>query len=148
MPATTTATAGGFSSVQELREVLSAMLAAIDEGDELGSRIRSARVSYRYVFTDLGLSLSVASAEDDDHNIRWSFGDDPEFDPRLTLEMSSEVANLYLQGHENLVIAMARGRIRCSGESRAALSLLPINRQLVACYRQVLERDFPHLLLH
>jgi hypothetical protein len=148
MPATTTATASGFASAEELREVLSAMLVAIDEGDELGSRIRSAHVSYRYVFPDLGLSLSVASSEDEEHNIRWSFGEDPALEPRLTLEMDSDVANLYLQGRENLVIAMARGRIRCSGESRAALSLLPVNRQLVACYRRVVERDFPHLLLH
>ncbi len=109
--------------------------------------MRSAQVSYRYVFSDIDLSLTVVSSDDGDHNIRWSFSDDPELQPRLTLEMSSVVANRYLQGRENLAIAMARGRVRCSGESRAALSLLSVNRQLVACYRRILEQDFPHLLL-
>jgi hypothetical protein len=152
MPAAATAErsggAVGFASAEELREVLTALLGEIDSESELGTRMRSARVSYRYVFPDLGLTLTVASSDERDHNVRWSFADDPELQPRLTLEMSSVVANLYLQGAENLAIAMARGRIRCSGESRAALDLLPISSQLAACYRRVLERDFPHLLLH
>ena len=136
-----------FASAAEMREVLTRLLAEIDRDSDLGRRLRSAHLSYRYVFTDLGITLSVASSDDDTHNVRWSFSDAPEWEPELTLEMSSEVANRYLQGCENLAIAMARGRIHCSCEARAALSLLPINTQLSACYREVLERRYPHLLL-
>lgn len=136
-----------FASAAEMREVLTQLLAEIDRDSDLGRRLRSAHLSYRYVFTDLGITLSVASSDDDTHNVRWSFSDEPEWEPELTLEMSSDVANRYLQGRENLAIAMARGRIRCSCEARAALSLLPINRQLSVSYREVLERDYPHLLL-
>jgi hypothetical protein len=137
----------GFSSAAEMREVLTALLSEIERDSELGERLRSTHSSYRYVFPDLGLTLSVASIEDEKRCIRWSFSDDPEWEAALTLEMSSEVANRYLQGRENLAIALARGSIRCSCDARAALSLLPINRQLSACFREVLERDFPHLLL-
>lgn len=137
----------GFSSTDEMREVLTALLSEIERDSDLGRRLRSTHSSYRFVFPDLGLTLSFASSDDEEHCIRWSFSDDAEWDPALTLEMSSEVANRYLQGRENLAIAMARGRIRCSCDARAALSLLPINRQLGACYREVLERDYPHLLL-
>jgi putative sterol carrier protein len=136
-----------FASAAEMREVLIQLLAEIDKDSDLGRRMRSAHLSYRYVFTDLGLTLNVTSSDDDTHNVRWSFAEDPNWNPELTLEMSSDVANRYLQGRENLAIAMARGRIRCSCEARAALSLLPINRQLSVSYREVLERDYPHLLL-
>jgi hypothetical protein len=136
-----------FSSAAEMREVLTALLSEIDRDSELGRRLRSTHISYRYVFPDLGLTLSVASSDDEEHCILWSFSDDAEWEPALTLEMSSEVANRYLQGRENLAIAVARGRIRCSCDSRAALSLVPINRQLSACYREVLERHYPHLLV-
>ena len=71
----------------------------------------------------------------------------PAWKPTVILEMSSEVANRYLQGRENIAIAIARGMIRASCDVRAALNLLPISRQLSACYREVLERDYPHLLL-
>src|SRR5919197_1928330 len=130
----------GFSSATEMREVLTELLREIERDSDLGRRLRSAHISYRYVFPDVGLTLSVASCEEQGRDVRWSFADDPEWETALTLEMSSEIANAYLQGKENLAIAMARGRIRCSGNSRAALSLLPFNRQLSECYRDVLQR--------
>jgi hypothetical protein len=136
-----------FASADEMRDVLTTLLLELDGDSEIGRRLRSAHVSYRYVFPDLGLALNIASSEETGHCIRWSFADTAEWDPALTLEMSSEVANRYLQGRENLAIAMARGRIRCSCQARTALSLLPISGQLSACYREVLERQYPHLLL-
>jgi hypothetical protein len=136
-----------FSSADELREVLTQLLTEIETDSDLARQLAAAHVSYRYVFSDLGLTLNVASSEEDEPGIRWSFDDDPGFEPKVTLEMDSAIANRYLQGRENLAIALARGRIRCSCEARAALSLLPMSRQLSACYRQVLEQHFPRLLL-
>jgi hypothetical protein len=136
-----------FASAAELRHVLTDLLTEIEKDSELGRRLRSAHISYRYVFTDLGLTLNIASSEEGSKSVRWSFSDDAGWNPDLTMEMSSEVANRYLQGRENLAIALARRRIRCSCDARAALSLLPINRELSACYREVLERGHPHLLL-
>jgi hypothetical protein len=136
-----------FASAEEMREVLTRLLTEIEGDSDLGRKLRSARVSYRYEFPDLGLSLNVASDQSGEKSVRWSFSDTGEFKPTVTLEMSSEVANRYLQGRENLAIGIARGMIRASCEVRAALNLLPISRQLSACYRQVLERDYPHLLL-
>jgi hypothetical protein len=64
------------------------------------------------------------------------------------MEMESEVANRYLQGRENLPIALARGRIRLSCvEARAALNLLPSNRELIKRYTEIVARDYPHLVL-
>ena len=136
-----------FSSAAEMRNVLTHLLSEIDADSDLGQRLRSAHVSYRYVFPDLDLALNISSSDEPGHCVRWSFADQAEWDPALTLEMSSEVANRYLQGRENLAIAMARGTIRCSCEASAALSLLPISGQLNACYREVLEGHYPHLLL-
>jgi hypothetical protein len=139
--------AASFESAGEMREVLTLLLDELDRDSELGGRMRAAHLSYRYVFPDLGLALNVISSEEESHNLRWSFSDDAEWEPRLTMEMSSEVANAYLQGRENLAIAMARGRIRCSGDVRAAITLLPINSQIGECYREVLERHHAHLLM-
>jgi hypothetical protein len=152
MPAgVATAEQGGetvaFASAAEMRAVLTELLREIDTDSELGGRIRDAHVSHRYVFTDLGFSLDVAGSEEEGHNVRYSFDDGEDSEPALTLEMSSEVANRYLQGRENLAIAIARRRICVAGKSRAVLSLLPINRQLGECYREVLRRSHPQLLL-
>jgi hypothetical protein len=131
----------------EFRHVLTDLLTEVEKDSDLGRRLRSAHVSCRYVFTDLDLTLDIASSDDDEKSVRWSFDEESGTKPAMTLEMTSEVANRYLQGRENLAIAMARRRIRCTCEARAALNLLPINRELSACYREILERGYPHLLL-
>src|SRR5512132_4059976 len=102
--------AGGskrLKSADEMGELLDAVLTAVDEDPALGPRLRSAGVSYRYVFPDLGVTLNVAGSDEGTHNIRWSFDEETDWQPSLTLEMTSEVANRYLQGRENLAIAMA-----------------------------------------
>jgi hypothetical protein len=141
------ANARAFASAAELQEVLTRVLSEIDRGSALGAELRSAHASYRYAFTDVGLVLNVTHVEEGDHCIRWSFSDGVDWDPALALEMSSDVANRFLQGRENLAIAVTRGRIRCSSDVRAALRLLPILRHFGECYRGVIERDYPHLLL-
>ena len=60
--------------------------------------------------------------------------------------MSSETANKYFQGKENIAIAIARRRIKTGGDVKAALSLIPITKPIYARYREYLEREHPHLL--
>jgi hypothetical protein len=61
--------------------------------------------------------------------------------------MSSAVANSFLQGRESLPVAIARKRVRCRCEARAALLFLPALRLLSAPYRELIESDYPHLAL-
>ncbi len=135
-----------FASASELREVLTAMLERIEADPDLAWRLGSADIAFRYVFTDLDTTLDVASTEPGD-GISWSFAGESNAEPAVTLEMSSEVANRYLQGRENFAIALARKRIRCHCDARAALKLLSVSRYTSASYREVLGRHYPHLLL-
>jgi hypothetical protein len=59
--------------------------------------------------------------------------------------MSSETANRYFQGKENVAIAIARRRIKAGGDVRAALAIIPITKPLYPRYRQMVAADYPHL---
>ena len=61
------------------------------------------------------------------------------------MAMSSEVANRYFQGKENIAIAIARRRIKTGGDVKAALALIPVTKPLYARYREVVEAEYPHL---
>jgi len=61
--------------------------------------------------------------------------------------MSSEVANKYFQGKENIAIAIARRRIKAGGDVKAALQLIPITKPVYARYRDMVAREYPHLAL-
>ena len=131
----------------EMRVALDRALAAADADERIGPRLRATGIAMRFDLPDAGITLHVRAADDDDeHNIQWSFDKDPGWRPKLVLEMSAAVANRYLQGGESLAIAIARGQVRCRGESRAALSYLPAARLICEPYRRVVEADFPDLV--
>ena len=61
------------------------------------------------------------------------------------MTMSSETANRYFQGRENVAIAIARRRIKAGGDVKAALAILPITKPLFEHYRKMIASDYPHL---
>ena len=129
---------------EELRAALERALADVDADERLGPLIGATRLRMRIEFTDLGMALNVAAA-DGGRNLTWSFADDPGWPPKLTLLMSSDVANRYLQGRESLAIGIARGQVRCRGDSRTALLYLPAARLIAEPYRRVVESEYPAL---
>jgi hypothetical protein len=60
--------------------------------------------------------------------------------------MDSDIANRYFQGKENVAMAIARRRIKTSGNVKKALALIPITKPVFGIYREMLERDYPHLV--
>jgi len=129
-----------------IREALTEALEAVEADERVAPLIGATHLRMRFEFTDLELALNLAAGERE-RNVEWSFDEDPGWRPRLTLRMTSVVANRYLQGRESLAIALARREVRCEAESRVALLYLPAARLLADSYRRVVEADFPELAL-
>ncbi|MGZ8665573.1 MAG: hypothetical protein ACXWZM_00520 [Solirubrobacterales bacterium] len=138
-----------FRSGEELCDVLDALLSEVDEDPDFGPRMRAANLPHRAVYPDLGVVLNIAAAPDrGEHCLRWSFSEEDDWDPTLTMVMDSRVANRFLQGRVNFAIAVARGEIRVScAEPGAAMDFLPLSVGLIARYRGILKASFPHLLI-
>jgi hypothetical protein len=135
-------------SADEFRALLEEVLSELDGDQKAGPLLRAAGLRLRFEFPDIGLVLNAAASEDTDHHLRWAFSDGVPWEPRLTLSMNSEVANAYLQGEESLAIAIARRRVRLSGEQGYALVYVPALRLVVERYRQLVRAQYPHLALH
>ncbi len=142
--ATAEAPAPAGTDREDFRAALEQALAEVDADERLGPLIGATGLRMRFEFTDLEMALNVASAEAGT-NLTWSFADDPGWEPKLVLRMTSEVANRYLQGRESLAIAIARGKVRCEGDSRSALLYLPAARLLCEPYRRIVRTGFPAL---
>ncbi len=78
-------------------------------------------------------------------NLAWEWSDEVSWEPKVRMTMSSETANRYFQGKENVAIAIARRRIKAGGDVKAALAILPITKPVYARYRAMIEADYPHL---
>ncbi len=141
-------TTSGFRSSDEFREVLNRLFGLMSADSEIGPRLRDADVPERFEFSDLELVLNVRGArEGEEGSLVWRWTDDVDWQPRVRMTMSSEVANRYFQGGENVPIAVARRRIKAAGDLGAAFSLIPILKSAFPHYRRLVEAEYPHLAL-
>ena len=131
----------------ELRELLDRTLTELDGDDRLGPLIRATGMRLRLECPDVRLVVNVAASDSPDHHLRWAFSDKIDWEPRLELRMASDVANAYLQGKESLAVAIARGKVRCKGESKIALLYVPATRLIVEPYRRAVRDLHPDLVL-
>ena len=137
-----------FKSPKEFREVMDRTFSLMDEDPTMGPKLRDADVPQRFEFSDLDMVLNVRAARSgEDGNLHWEWSDDIDWEPKVKMTMSSETANKYFQGKENVAMAIARRRIKTGGDVKAALALIPITKPLYGMYREMLADEYPHLLV-
>jgi len=137
-----------FASSREFRDVMDRVFAMMDEDPAMGPQLRDADVPQRFEFDDVDLVVNIRAARPgEEGNLHWEWSDDVDWQPKVRMAMSSETANKYFQGKENIAVALARRRIKSGGDVKAALSLMPITKPVFARYRAMLEAEYPHLVV-
>lgn len=131
----------------ELRGALERVLGELDADDRVGPLLRAAELRVRITLTDLAQSVLLCPPELPEHNLRWSFeGSRPVGSlEALELEMTSALANRWLQGSESLPVAIAQGRAQVRGRPASVLAFLPALRLVAEPYRRLVEAEFPAL---
>ena len=137
-----------FNSPREFREVMDRVFTLMSEDADMGPKLRDADVPQRFEFEDVDMVVNIRAArEGEDGCLYWEWSDDVDWQPKVRMAMSSETANKYFQGKENIAVALARRRIKSGGDVKAALSLMPITKPVFARYRAMLEAEYPHLVV-
>ena len=138
--------AATFNSAKEFREVFDRLFTLMSEDEEMGPALRDADVPQRFEFEDLDLVFNVrAGRPDEGVNLYWEWTDDVDWQPQVRMTMSSETANKYFQGKENIALAIARRRIKTGGDVKASLALIPITKPVYPQYRAMVAAEYPHL---
>jgi hypothetical protein len=140
---------GSPKNAKEFRVVIDRVFEMMSTDPDMGPKLRDADTPQRFEFPDLDLVVNITAAADssDGNNLVWEWTDDVDWEPEVKMEMSSEVANKYFQGKENVAMAIARRRIKTSGNVKKALALIPITKPVYAMYREYLEAEHPDLLV-
>jgi hypothetical protein len=134
-----------FRSPEEFREVMDRTFTLMSEDPEMGPRLREADAPQEFRFTDLDLVVNIRAGNSNEPNLAWEWNDNVSWEPKVKMEMTSETANRYFQGKENVAIAIARRRIKAGGDVKAALQIIPITKPLFARYSEMIAHDYPHL---
>jgi len=137
-----------FESDSQFREVMDRTFALMSEDADMGPKLKDANVPQRFEFDDVALVVNMRAArEGEEGNLHWEWSDSVDWEPKVRMTMSSETANKYFQGKENVAMAIARRRIKTGGDVKAALSLIPITKPVYERYREMVQADHPHLVV-
>jgi hypothetical protein len=118
----------------------------MSEDPEMGPALRDADVPQRFEFDDVDRVINIrAGLPGEGANLYWEWSDDVDWEPKVRMKMSSDVANRYFQGKENVALAIARRRIKTGGDIKAALALVPITKPVNARYTAMIAEHYPHL---
>ena len=140
--------AASFQSPDELKEVLDKTFAIMSEDPDMGPKLKDADTPQRFEFDDVDLVVNIRAArEGEEGNLFWKWTDEVDWEPRVRMTMSSETANRYFQGKENIAMAIARRKIKAGGDVKAALALIPITKPVYERYRALVEAEYPHLVV-
>ena len=135
-----------FENNREFRQVMDRTFALMSDDPDIGPRLRAADVPQRFEFPDADLVVNIrAGRDDEDANLHWEWTDDVDWEPRVRMTMSTETANCYFQGKENVAMAIARRRIKTAGDVRAALQILPLTKPVFERYVAMIRAEYPHL---
>jgi hypothetical protein len=136
-----------FKSPAEFREVIDKVFTIMSTDPEMGPALRNAETPQRFEFPDVDMVVNITYADNGgDQNLRWEWSDDVSWEPEVGMVMDSDIANRYFQGKENIAMAIARRRIKTSGNVKKALALIPITKPVYSMYREMLEAEYPHLV--
>ena len=133
---------------REFRVVIDRAFELMSTDPDMGPKLREAETPQRFEFPDVDLVVNINARDEvvDGQNLVWEWSDDVPWEPEVKMSMDSDVANRYFQGKENVAMAIARRRIKTSGNVKKALALIPITKPVYAMYREMLEKEYPHLL--
>ncbi|TMK39468.1 MAG: SCP2 sterol-binding domain-containing protein [Actinobacteria bacterium] len=135
-----------FTSSKEFREVMDRTFQMMSEDPEMGPALRDADTPQRFEFEDFDLVVNIrAGGPEEGENLHWEWTDEVDWSPQVRMKMSSETANRYFQGKENIAMAIARRRIKTGGDVKAALALIPITKPVFERYREMVSSEYPHL---
>ena len=132
----------GFRDREEFKKVFGHVFDLMNEHPEVGRPLRDAHAPHRFVISDLDLELNVTAAakreEQEGRFLNWVWGP-ADWKPVITLQMTSDTANRFFQGKENVALAVALGRVKVSGPLGTILRLAPVTGAIHPVYRSWLE---------
>jgi hypothetical protein len=136
-----------FKSKKELRTVIDQIIAAMDEDEVIGPKLRELGTPVQIIFTDFDATVNIRGGEAGEPNLVWRWSKRVAWKPVTTIEVTSNVANSFMQGRLRVAAALALRKVKVKGSLTAGLKIVAICNPLFGHYKERIAEEYPHLIL-
>jgi len=125
---------GAFRDAGDVYECIGGVFEDAIADPEIGPKTKESGLTIRFEFEDPTSTIFVDFA-----NGQVFFGETgPAVDPAIRMGMKADDANRFWLGKLNLVMAMAKGKVRAQGSVPEMLKMLPLAKPLYVRYETLL----------
>lgn len=125
----------GFANEDEMYKYIGGIFQMAFEDPELGPKLKATNLVWSNQCTEPDAVVTVDAA----NGKVYRGQEGPE--PLAVFVMTTETANGYWQGKVNLPFAMARGKVKVTGDVAKVLALAPLGKKLFPRYVEMLKAD-------
>lgn len=125
-----------FRDEDEAVRYIGGIFEAAFADEEIGPRLVATGIVLRFDFTEPDAVVVIDMPNQSVHK-----GAVEGRDASASMSMTCEIANAYWQGKVNLPFAMARGKIKVSGQVADLLKIAPMGKKLYPVYIERLQHD-------
>ncbi|QTI69012.1 SCP2 sterol-binding domain-containing protein [Gordonia polyisoprenivorans] len=125
----------GFKDAAEVRKYLGGVFETAFADPEVGPKLRATGIVLKTVYSDPEATLVIDTTSG---SVREAQPDD---EASAEMSMTADTGNAYWQGKVNLPLAMAKSRIKVTGNVASLLKLAPLGKKLYPAYIETLTAD-------
>lgn len=123
------------------------MIAALNEDADIGPKLRALGTPIQIIFTDFDATVNIRAGDVNEPSLVWRWSKRVAWKPVTTIEVSSNVANSFLQGRLRVASALALRKVKVKGSLTTGLKIVAICNPIFGHYQDRIAEEYPHLVL-
>jgi len=133
------ADAPNFRDADHLYEVFDRVLKDLLSDPDLGPKLAKSNMIIRWVYhePDATVTFNFKDAPREGYAGDWAFGE-CDWTPDVTTYQSAAFGLSFLQGMENPMVAVTRGKVKAKGNITSLMKMLPVARAMPRRVRKTL----------
>lgn len=140
--------ASRFKSKKEFREVIEQVIVTVNDDTDVGPKLRDLDTSICIYFSDFDMTVNIRSGvEKGESPVVWVWRKNVKWDPVTTIEVTSNVANSFMQGKLKVAAALALRKVKVRGSLTSGLKIVAICAPMFGRYKERISEEYPHLLV-
>jgi hypothetical protein len=136
-----------FKSKKELRLVIDQVIAVLGDDTEIGPQLRTLGTPIEITFKDFDITVNIRAGGEKESNLVWVWSKSVKWEAVTRIEVTSDVANQFMQGKLQVAKALALRKVKVRGSLTAGLKIVAICNPMFGHYRERVENDYPHLVV-
>ena len=123
------------------------VIATLGDDTEVGPQLRALNTPVEITYKDFDITVNIRGGEEGESNLVWVWSKKVKWQPATRIEVTSDVANQFMQGKLQVAKALALRKVKVRGSLTAGLKVVAVCNPLFNHYRERVESDYPHLIV-